>query len=185
MNTETKDSKKAIDPKSVLWNIISIYWIFWVAFCPLIICMLPVLPYLITENGNWLFLMILSVPIGFAVGYKMWNIDYIGRYYITTEEQGIKPDENCPLPPVPEDIELRKAQLESLNKERKSHGYPPLKLEDILYKRAKCFVKTEDGRHYVFMPNGDKIPMQSKTIIIDSTEKGHAKAHITLYVDLL
>lgn len=50
----------------------------------------------------------------------------------------------------------------------------------------KCFIKTEKGQHFAYMPDGTKIPFQVKTIVIDDASKriNGAKAHITIFVDL-
>ncbi len=63
---------------TTMWqSFISMLWIIYCIFAPIIIGSLPVIPYIITNNGWWMLLMILTFPIGVGISIKTWDIEYI------------------------------------------------------------------------------------------------------------
>jgi hypothetical protein len=46
-------------------------------FIPIIISSLPVIPYIITDNGWWMLSMIITFPIGIGLTQKTWNMEYL------------------------------------------------------------------------------------------------------------
>lgn len=61
------------------WNIKAVFVILFAVLFPFIICLLPIIPYGITDNPLWLISMILTVPIGIAYGIYMWEGDFLER----------------------------------------------------------------------------------------------------------
>ena len=61
-------------------QLISLYWILFCAITPYIICMIPVIPYIVFNVPNWLWLMLVSIPIGISTALKMWTSDYILKH---------------------------------------------------------------------------------------------------------
>ena len=79
MKKKTKVSK--IHKRSTLLRgVISVYWLLICMIIPILICMIPVIPYILTNEPNWMWLMLLSIPIGMSCAMKMWEPDFISRY---------------------------------------------------------------------------------------------------------
>lgn len=69
---------KITHAKVTLWqSFISVLWIMYCIFIPIIISSLPVIPYIITDNGWWMLSMIITFPIGIGLTQKTWNMEYL------------------------------------------------------------------------------------------------------------
>jgi len=83
MKKKTKASKTQQPANcgyTVLCDVISVYWVLFCSITPILICMIPVIPYILTNEPNWMWLMLLSLPIGVTVDIKMWELDFISKY---------------------------------------------------------------------------------------------------------
>lgn len=76
----SKTQKPANCGYTVLCGVISVYWILFCSITPILICMIPVIPYILTNEPNWMWLMFLSFPIGVSCGMRMWEPDFISRH---------------------------------------------------------------------------------------------------------
>lgn len=69
--------------KNILYGISFFYWVLYCAITPILIAMLPVIPCVIFKNDNWLYSMILSIPIGAHSMKKLWESDYLSNHIKT------------------------------------------------------------------------------------------------------
>lgn len=54
-------------------EIISIYKILFYALTPVIVSVLPIVPYIIPNNGAYMFGLFLTLPLGAALAMKFWD----------------------------------------------------------------------------------------------------------------
>ena len=67
--------------KSFFKNILIIYWILFVALTPVVISISPVIISLILDDEIVApFFIIVSVPVGSALGLRMWTIEYFSKF---------------------------------------------------------------------------------------------------------
>jgi hypothetical protein len=66
--------------QNILNGILSFYWILYCAITPILIGMIPVILCVIFKNDNWLYSMILSIPIGAHSMKKLWESDYLSNH---------------------------------------------------------------------------------------------------------
>jgi hypothetical protein len=52
---------------------------FFCLLTPIIIGIMPVIPFLLTDNSNWMWLIILSFPFGIATAMKTWDIKFLNK----------------------------------------------------------------------------------------------------------
>ncbi len=55
---------------------IRVYYIIFLAVFPIVVGMCPIIPYIITHKGNWMWLLLLTIPAGYAFSTKMWAVDF-------------------------------------------------------------------------------------------------------------
>jgi hypothetical protein len=65
--------------QNILNGILSFYWILYCAVTPILIGMIPIIPCVIFKNDNWLYGMILSIPIGIWL-MKLWESDFLSKH---------------------------------------------------------------------------------------------------------
>lgn len=66
--------------KDMLRGVILVYLILYYSLMPIIISILPVIPYIITNDPNYMWLMLISVGVGISYGIKLWEGDFIDRH---------------------------------------------------------------------------------------------------------
>lgn len=54
-------------------EIILIYKLLFRVFTPIVIGALPVIPYIITNNGTWMFALFLTIPLSTVIAMKYWD----------------------------------------------------------------------------------------------------------------
>lgn len=59
--------------KEMIKSIIVFYKILFYALTPIIITMSPAIPYMITNNGAYMFGLFLTLPLGAAIAMKFWD----------------------------------------------------------------------------------------------------------------
>lgn len=57
----------------IIKEIILIYKLLFRAFTPIVIGALPVIPYIITNNGTWMFALFLTIPLSTVIAMKYWD----------------------------------------------------------------------------------------------------------------
>lgn len=68
--------KKKVNP-NLFTTILSIYWVLFCMISPFIICGLPVIPYIITDNAYWMWGMFITFPLGLAIGLKFLEPEFM------------------------------------------------------------------------------------------------------------
>ena len=76
--------KKSKKP-SVLKNMLNIYLFMFFALFPLIVGMLPTIPYMINDSYSWsMWFMFVSFPLGIALAMKFWEPDFMEKHIFKT-----------------------------------------------------------------------------------------------------
>lgn len=76
--------------KNFITEIKNIYLVLFFALTPIVIGASPIIPYIITNNETWLFLLFLSIPICVATALKFWEFPGM----VETETTNDQPKEN-------------------------------------------------------------------------------------------
>ena len=70
--------KEPMNP--ILKGIINVYLILFYALFPMIIALLPVIPYIINEKYCWsLWFMLISFPLCVSLYMKFWNSEFLDK----------------------------------------------------------------------------------------------------------
>jgi hypothetical protein len=72
--------------KNFIKELKTIYLLLFMAFTPIVIGILPIIPYLITNNESWLFLLFLSQPCAVAAALKCWEFPGVEPEQETNEQ---------------------------------------------------------------------------------------------------
>lgn len=76
--------------KETIKSIIVFYKILFYSFTPIIIAMSPAIPYMITNNGAYLFGIFITLPIGFGLAMKFWEFDNLENKQTTNQPDNQK-----------------------------------------------------------------------------------------------
>lgn len=49
------------------------YGLFFVLLTPLVVCVLPVIPYVLTNNEQWMWFLIVTIPAGMSLLMILWE----------------------------------------------------------------------------------------------------------------
>lgn len=60
-------------------NILYVYWLLFCMILPIFFAMSPTIIYINTDNGNWMYLMFISFPIGVSIAIKTWDSEFINK----------------------------------------------------------------------------------------------------------
>jgi len=78
--------------KNFINELKTIYLLLFWAITPIVIGMSPIIPYLITNNESWLFLLFLSQPCAVVAALKCW--EFPGVEPVTEPVTNEQPKEN-------------------------------------------------------------------------------------------
>ena len=68
-----KQINEVEEKETFLQEFFSIFKILYWALTPIIVAILPVIPYCLTNDGEWMLLMIISMPVGSVLMKRMWT----------------------------------------------------------------------------------------------------------------
>lgn len=71
-------------------ELVLIYKLLFRAFTPIVIGALPVIPYIITNNGTWMFALFLTIPLSTVIALKYWDFQEETETETNTEQTKTK-----------------------------------------------------------------------------------------------